>query len=79
MAWTSSHGQTTWPCQFGRIEARLTGVSHGRVLVEPKQSPIQKRALLRALRHSKAYKYTLEEEKRGATEEEVANCSRKAD
>ncbi|KHG29148.1 hypothetical protein F383_35776 [Gossypium arboreum] len=25
-AWTSSHGQTTRPCQFGRIEARLTRV-----------------------------------------------------
>ncbi|KHG06988.1 hypothetical protein F383_33472 [Gossypium arboreum] len=27
-AWTSSHGQTTRPCQFGRIEARLTRVDH---------------------------------------------------
>ncbi|KHG22255.1 hypothetical protein F383_27740 [Gossypium arboreum] len=40
-------------------------VAHGRVPVKPKLSPIQKMPLLRASRHSKAYKYTLEEEKRG--------------
>ncbi|KHF99888.1 hypothetical protein F383_38719 [Gossypium arboreum] len=42
-----------------------TSVSHGHVPVEPKFSPIRKRPILRAFRHSKAYKYTLEEEKRG--------------
>ncbi|KHG07088.1 hypothetical protein F383_33611 [Gossypium arboreum] len=31
------------------------GVSHGRVPAEPKFSPIRKRPILRALRHSKAY------------------------
>ncbi|KHG03234.1 hypothetical protein F383_26947 [Gossypium arboreum] len=31
------------------------GVSHGRVPVEPKSSSNRKRALWRALRHSKAY------------------------
>ncbi|KHG22724.1 atp-dependent dna helicase ii subunit 1 [Gossypium arboreum] len=32
MAWTSSHGQTTRPCQFGRIKARAPKViAHGRV------------------------------------------------
>ncbi|KHG07582.1 Bifunctional purine biosynthesis PurH [Gossypium arboreum] len=46
---------------MGRLHARAystaltTGVSHERVLAEPKYSPIQKRPLLRALRHSKAY------------------------
>ncbi|KHG23866.1 hypothetical protein F383_29768 [Gossypium arboreum] len=28
MDWTSSHGRVTWPCPFGRIEARLTQVCH---------------------------------------------------
>ncbi|KHF99676.1 Rho GTPase-activating gacW [Gossypium arboreum] len=42
-----------------------TGRPHDRrVPIEPKFSPIRKRPILRALRHSKAYKYTLEEEKR---------------
>ncbi|KHG19962.1 hypothetical protein F383_25581 [Gossypium arboreum] len=41
------------------------GVCHGRVPAESKLSPIQKRPLLRASRHSKAYKYTLEEEEKG--------------
>ncbi|KHG22233.1 hypothetical protein F383_27026 [Gossypium arboreum] len=68
MAWTSSHEQTTRPCPFGK-----------RVPVEPKFSPIRKRPILRALRHSKDYKYTLEEEKRGYAEKEARNCSRKAD
>ncbi|KHG30120.1 hypothetical protein F383_02130 [Gossypium arboreum] len=43
-------------------------MSHGRVPVEPKFSPIRKRPVLRVLRHSKAYKYTLEEEERGHRE-----------
>ncbi|KHF97617.1 hypothetical protein F383_11120 [Gossypium arboreum] len=52
----------------GRTHARViltgssTGVSHGGVPAEPKFSPIQKRPILRVLKHSKAYKYTLEEE-----------------
>ncbi|KHG18477.1 hypothetical protein F383_26007 [Gossypium arboreum] len=54
-------------------------ITHGRVPVEPEFSPIRKRPILRALRHSKAYKYTLEEEKRGDAEEEARNWSRKAD
>ncbi|KHG12707.1 Putative arginine N-methyltransferase 10 [Gossypium arboreum] len=40
------------------------GLKYGHVLVESKLSPIQKRPLLRAYRHSKAYKYTQEEEKK---------------
>ncbi|KHG06979.1 hypothetical protein F383_33275 [Gossypium arboreum] len=43
----------------------LHDVSHGRLPVEPKLSPIRKRPILRVLRHSKAYKYTLEEEEKG--------------
>ena len=39
-------------------------IEHGRVPAEPKLSPIQKRLILRAFRHSKAYKYTLKEEER---------------
>ncbi|KHG16068.1 Phosphoribosylaminoimidazole-succinocarboxamide synthase [Gossypium arboreum] len=35
--------------------ALTTGVSHGRVLVEPKYNPIWKRPIFGALRHSKAY------------------------
>ncbi|KHG00188.1 GLC7-interacting 4 [Gossypium arboreum] len=38
---------------------------HGRVPAELKFSPIWKRPILRVLRHSKAYKYTLEEEENG--------------
>ncbi|KHF99535.1 Rho GTPase-activating 36 [Gossypium arboreum] len=60
------------PCHTGSSHApwqsRHTAVSHGRVLAEPKLSPIQKRPLLRVSRHSKAYKYTLEEEKKGDRE-----------
>ena len=41
------------------------GVSYEHVLVETKLSLIQKRLILRVLRHSKAYKYTLEEEEKG--------------
>ncbi|KHG07233.1 ALG-2 interacting X [Gossypium arboreum] len=52
-AWTSSHRQTTRPCPFGKQSH--TGVSHRRVPTEPKFSPIRKRPILRALRHSKAY------------------------
>ncbi|KHG07537.1 hypothetical protein F383_34516 [Gossypium arboreum] len=36
--------------------------SQERVPAEPKLSPIRKRPILKASRHSKAYKYTLEEE-----------------
>ncbi|KHG24254.1 hypothetical protein F383_30739 [Gossypium arboreum] len=42
-------------------------------------SPIQKRPLWKASRHSKAYKYTLEEEKKGDGEGEVRNYSKEAD
>ncbi|KHG04696.1 hypothetical protein F383_29743 [Gossypium arboreum] len=55
MAWTSSHGQTTRPCPFGKVKQSDMGVSHGCVPAEPKISPIRKRPILRALRHSKAY------------------------
>ncbi|KHF99015.1 hypothetical protein F383_38269 [Gossypium arboreum] len=35
MAWTSSHGQTTRPCQFGRLEHRcITQVCPCRAQVE---------------------------------------------
>ncbi|KHG10213.1 hypothetical protein F383_14086 [Gossypium arboreum] len=40
-------------------------VSHGHVPAKPKLSPIRKRLFWRVSRHSKAYKYALEEEKRG--------------
>ncbi|KHF99503.1 Transaldolase [Gossypium arboreum] len=54
--------------------------SHGRITrAEPKLSPIRKRLILRALRHSKAYKYTLEEEERGTHREGVRNYSKEAD
>ncbi|KHG13788.1 Minor capsid VP2 [Gossypium arboreum] len=56
-----------------------TGVSHGHVLAEPKLSPIRKRLILRALRHSKAYKYTLEEEERGTHGKEGRNYLKGAD
>ncbi|KHG24686.1 hypothetical protein F383_31164 [Gossypium arboreum] len=68
-----------------RLGLPHTGSPHGRVPLarhvptEPKFSPIWKRPILRALRHSKAYKYTLEEEKRGDAVEEARNYSRKAD
>ncbi|KHG20843.1 hypothetical protein F383_27713 [Gossypium arboreum] len=41
-----------------------TGVCHGHVPAERKLSPIRKRIILRAFRHSKAYKYTLEKEEK---------------
>ena len=44
--------------------AELERDSYGRVPAEPKLSPIRKRLILRAFRHSKAYKYTLEEEEK---------------
>ncbi|KHG23320.1 polyprotein [Gossypium arboreum] len=55
-------GKSTWPGlphtgkPHGRVH--LAGSKHDlheRVLVKPKYSPIRKRPLLRALRHSKAY------------------------
>ncbi|KHG19655.1 hypothetical protein F383_24171 [Gossypium arboreum] len=45
----------------GRLHARTystaltSGVSHGRILAEPKYNPIRKRPILRVLRHSKPY------------------------
>ncbi|KHG22859.1 hypothetical protein F383_30300 [Gossypium arboreum] len=54
------------PPHTGRPHGRVnlagssTGVLHGRVPAEPKLSPIRKRLILWAHRHSKAYKYTLE-------------------
>ena len=63
---------TTW-------QSRHMAVSHRRVPAEPKLSPIQKIPLLRASRHSKAYKYTLEEEKKGYGEKRVRNYSKEAD
>ncbi|KHG10999.1 hypothetical protein F383_37494 [Gossypium arboreum] len=52
------------PCHTA-WQSRHTVVAHGRVPVEPKLSPIQKMPFLRASRHSKAYKYILEDEKKG--------------
>ncbi|KHG13057.1 hypothetical protein F383_19375 [Gossypium arboreum] len=52
------HGRVNLACSN-------TGLCHGRVPAEPKLSPIQKRIILGASRHSKAYKYTLEEEEKG--------------
>ncbi|KHF98660.1 hypothetical protein F383_12870 [Gossypium arboreum] len=43
------------PHTHAYLTALTTGVSHGHVPVEPKYSPIRRRALLRAFRHSKAY------------------------
>ncbi|KHG16502.1 Ras-related RABA6a -like protein [Gossypium arboreum] len=54
------------PPHTGRPNGRVnlagssTGVPHELVPTEPKLSPIRKRLILRALRLSKAYKYTLE-------------------
>ncbi|KHG30639.1 hypothetical protein F383_11498 [Gossypium arboreum] len=59
------------------LTSLTTGVSHGCVTAEPKLSPIQKRLILRVLRHSKTYKYTLKEEEKGHTEREEGNYSRK--
>ncbi|KHG25890.1 Minor capsid VP2 [Gossypium arboreum] len=56
-----------------------TGVSHGCVPAEPKLSPIRKRLISRVFRHSKAYKYTLDEEEREHREKEERKCSREAD
>ncbi|KHG15195.1 Uncharacterized protein F383_06536 [Gossypium arboreum] len=53
------------PVSIWQARARPEVITHGRVPTEPKLSPIQKRLILRALRHSKAYKYNLEEEERG--------------
>ncbi|KHG29634.1 D-amino acid dehydrogenase small subunit [Gossypium arboreum] len=73
------HGRVPLTSLDHDLKQSHMGVSHGHVPAEPKFSPIRKRPILRALRHSKAYKYTLEEEKRGDVEEESRNCSRKAD
>ncbi|KHG08784.1 Zinc metalloproteinase nas-12 [Gossypium arboreum] len=61
-------------------------MSHGRVPAEPKYSPIQKRILLRALRHFKAY-LTPEEalrtdtgsRRQGITQEKPIGPSQKPD
>ena len=72
----SSHGLAIDPhgcVQFNRSnmawQSHHTALSHGRVPTEPKLSPIRKRPLWRVSRHSKAYKYALEEEKMGDREE----------
>ncbi|KHF98455.1 hypothetical protein F383_37718 [Gossypium arboreum] len=77
--------KSTWPGppHTGRPHGRVNLAeskhdSHGHVPTEPKFSLIRKRPILRVLRHSKAYKYTLEEEERRHIEREVGNCSRKA-
>ncbi|KHG21410.1 hypothetical protein F383_28405 [Gossypium arboreum] len=64
------HGKTTWPglphtgvshdhVNLARskpdLHSRPSVIAHGRVPAKPKFSPIQKRPILRALRHSKAY------------------------
>ncbi|KHG16460.1 hypothetical protein F383_03009 [Gossypium arboreum] len=60
-------------------------VPHGRVPVEPKFIPIRKKPILRVLRHSKAYKYILEEEERrqrrrqGTAQGKPINPSQKQD
>ncbi|KHG03202.1 Mannonate dehydratase [Gossypium arboreum] len=54
------------PVSIWQARAWLEVIAHGHVPTEPKLSPIRKRLILRALRHSEAYKYTLEEEKMGA-------------
>ncbi|KHG00222.1 hypothetical protein F383_38852 [Gossypium arboreum] len=64
----------TWlkPCHTGSSHARQSrhsAVSHRRVPVEPKLSLIRKRPHWRVSRHSKAYKYTIKEEKKGDGEE----------
>ncbi|KHG00873.1 Voltage-dependent T-type calcium channel subunit alpha-1G [Gossypium arboreum] len=56
-----------------QAQTRPEVIAHGRVPTEPRLSPIRKKPLLRAHRHSKAYKYTIEEEKRG-----VRNYSKEA-
>ncbi|KHG27024.1 hypothetical protein F383_33374 [Gossypium arboreum] len=83
MAVSLWQGQSTIYTGRSYVCAHLTTLttsgSHGRVSAEPKFSLIRKRPILRALRHSKSYKYTLEEEKRGDAEEEARNFSRKVD
>ncbi|KHF99893.1 hypothetical protein F383_38703 [Gossypium arboreum] len=56
------------------LTALTTGVSHVHVPTEPNFSPIWKRPIWRAFRHSKAYKYTPEEKKRREAQEEARNC-----
>ncbi|KHF97761.1 hypothetical protein F383_37186 [Gossypium arboreum] len=43
----------TWACHTAVSLWKV--ITHGRVPVEPKFSPIQKRPILRSHRHSKAY------------------------
>ncbi|KHF99036.1 lps-assembly lptd [Gossypium arboreum] len=56
-----SHWQDRSMTYTGRLHAcaysiaLTTGMSYGRVPTESKYNPIQKRPILRALRHSKAY------------------------
>ncbi|KHG13255.1 putative mannan synthase 9 [Gossypium arboreum] len=59
------HGRVPSASLGHGLKQSQRGMSHRRVPAEPKFSPIQKRPILRAFRHSKAYKYTLKEEKRG--------------
>ncbi|KHG25770.1 Alanine--tRNA ligase [Gossypium arboreum] len=47
------HGRV--PLVSNHTRACHMGMSHGRVPAEPKFSPIRKRPILRARRHSKAY------------------------
>ncbi|KHG20941.1 hypothetical protein F383_05832 [Gossypium arboreum] len=54
------------PCHTDSSHAR---VFRGRVPIEPKLNPIRKRPLWRVSRHSKAYKYALEKEKKGDRKE----------
>ncbi|KHF99432.1 hypothetical protein F383_38420 [Gossypium arboreum] len=56
-----------------------TGRPHGRLNLAKSKTTHRKRPILRILRHSKAYKYTLKEEEKGHTGKEAGNCSRKAD
>ncbi|KHF99368.1 hypothetical protein F383_38335 [Gossypium arboreum] len=49
------HGRVPLASLDHGLKQSHTGMSHGRVPAEPKFSPIRKRPILRALRHSKAY------------------------
>ncbi|KHG06211.1 Minor capsid VP2 [Gossypium arboreum] len=51
------------------VEPKSSFTEKRRVPAEPKLSPIQKRLILRAFGHSKAYKYTLEKEEKGGRDE----------
>ncbi|KHG25343.1 Aspartate--tRNA ligase [Gossypium arboreum] len=59
LTWADHMDVSIW-----QARARPEVIAHGDVPAKRKLSPIRKRLILRAFRHSKAYKYTLEEEER---------------